>query len=407
MARLLTSLAIAAGLAAGAPLHAYEFDLGLDVRAVSASTNQSSFLYGGGGSLRFDEQHDGLRLGSVHLGFRGNLTDTLRVTADAFAYGDHDVNPIDLTELFLAWRPIPDSLFRHELKLGAFYPAISLENRMSGWRTPYSLTPSAINTWIGEELRTIGAEYSLDWLGQQDGHALNLGFNAAVFGWNDPAGTIIAQRGWAMHDRQSSLFGRLGVGASGSGLVNGHTLFYDEIDGRAGYYAGVNAKYRDTLELRALHYDNRGDPATFSPAINDGAWLTRFNSFGVRFTPDDAWTVMWQQLSGETYFGAPAPANYFEFDSSFILASWQHHAHRLTVRFDDFESSQETTNYFFNIDSRGHALTVAWLYELNPHLTLIAESLRIKSDLSDRVWVGTPTAADERQLQLALRYELR
>jgi hypothetical protein len=406
VARLLTSLAIAAGLAANVPTHAYEIDLSVDVRAVSASTDQTSFLYGGGGKLRFDEQHDGLKLGSLHLGYRGDITDTLRLTADAFAYDDHDVNPIDLTELYLAWRPIPHSLLRHELKLGAFYPAISLENRMSGWRTPYSLTPSAINTWIGEELRTIGMEYDLDWLRQQDGHALNLGFNAAVFGWNDPAGTVMASRGWAMHDRQSSLFGRLGTGQSGSGIVNGRTLFYDEIDGRAGYYVGVSAKYRDTLELRALHYDNRGNPATFVPALNDGAWLTRFNSVGVRFTPDAQWTFMWQRLAGETFFGAPAPANSFNFDSSFVLASWQHHAHRLTLRYDDFQSTQYTTNFFFYINDRGHALTFAWLYELNPHLTLVAESLRINSDLSSRVWVGAPTTADERQLQLALRYEL-
>ena len=210
MARLLSVLTGVVLLAVLPAVNAHEFDVSLDVRAVSSSTDQASFLNGGGGKLRFDENHDGLRLGSLRLGYRGDLTDTVHLTAEAYAWGDHDDNPIDLTELFVAWRPIPHSLFRHEFKLGAFYPAISLENRMAGWRSPYSLSTSAINTWVGEELRTIGLEYNLAWLRQQEGHALNLGFDAAVFGWNDPAGVVVAQRGWALHDRQTTLFGRLG-----------------------------------------------------------------------------------------------------------------------------------------------------------------------------------------------------
>ena len=44
------------------------------------------------------------------------------------------------------------------VKAGAFFPTISLENDDLGWTSPYTLTPSAINSWIGEELRTIGSE---------------------------------------------------------------------------------------------------------------------------------------------------------------------------------------------------------------------------------------------------------
>jgi len=44
------------------------------------------------------------------------------------------------------------------VKAGAFFPTISLENDDLGWTSPYTLTPSAINSWIGDELRTIGSE---------------------------------------------------------------------------------------------------------------------------------------------------------------------------------------------------------------------------------------------------------
>ena len=79
---------------------------------------------------------------------------------------------------------------------------------MHGWRSPYTLSFSAINTWVGEELRTIGAEYSLDWLGRSHGHDFDFTLSAAGYGWNDTAGTVIATRGWGLHDRQSTLFGR-------------------------------------------------------------------------------------------------------------------------------------------------------------------------------------------------------
>ena len=73
---------------------------------------------------------------------------------------------------------------------------------MRGWRSPYTLTNSAINSWVGEELRTVGAEYAPDWLGQKSGHDFNVGISAAIFGWNDPAGTVVATRGWGLHHQQ-------------------------------------------------------------------------------------------------------------------------------------------------------------------------------------------------------------
>jgi hypothetical protein len=398
----------------GAPAANHDFNVSLEVRAVRVDTSQKTFLENGGGKLRFDQRRDGLRLGSLRFGYRGDFTDTVRLTAEAYAYGDHDVHPLDLTELYLSWRPIPATAFRSELKVGAFYPAISLEHRMRGWRTPYSLSASAINTWVGEELRTIGLEYNLDWLGQQQGGAWNLGFNAATFGWNDPAGVVMARRGWALHDRQTTLFGLLGQPGVGSpfgpghGPTDGRVLFYRDIDQRAGYYGGLSANYRGLFELRALHYDNRGNPRTMAPEINDGAWHTWFNSVGARWTPNENWTLQWQRLQGRTYFnagGAPISSSWL-FDSDYLLASWQHGAHRLSVRGDTFRMQQTVSTFFFYFADRGHALTFAWLYELTPHLTLAAESLSVTSDMAFRALIGAPLRSTEQQQQLALRFEL-
>src|SRR5258705_9405197 len=56
------------------------------------------------------------------------------------------------------YRPVSTSAFRWSIKAGAFFPPISLENTEIGWTSPWTLTPSAINAWVGEELRTIGLE---------------------------------------------------------------------------------------------------------------------------------------------------------------------------------------------------------------------------------------------------------
>src|SRR5882724_8151841 len=190
MGRLLIGACAAAALLLAGAGSAYELDLSVDVRAVSSDATDSR-LEGGLGKLRYDASDDGLRLGYLRVGYRVDVTQTLRVTGEAAAYGDHDVNALDLTELYAEWRPIPSSSWRSRLKVGAFYPEISLENRMRGWRSPYTLSFSAINTWIGEEVRAIGAEYSLDLLGRSQGHAFDLTFNAVAIGWTDTAGTVL------------------------------------------------------------------------------------------------------------------------------------------------------------------------------------------------------------------------
>ncbi len=113
-----------------------------------------------------------------------------------------------LTQAYAEIRPFPLNAWRSRLKLGAFKAPISPENRLPGWHSACSLSPSAINTRIGEEFRTTGAEYDLDWLGRQHGHDRELGLRAAAYDWNDYSGQLMAQRG----------------------------------------------KYLDALELRALHY---------------------------------------------------------------------------------------------------------------------------------------------------------
>ncbi|MBT8099926.1 MAG: hypothetical protein KJO82_09255, partial [Gammaproteobacteria bacterium] len=112
-----------------------------------------------GGSVgKFRYQDDGAQLSRSFLDYRGRWTDTLDAHIVLEGYDDELGAAVDFTEAYLEWRPVPRSATRYRLKIGAFYPRISLENEAAGWSSPYTLNSSAINTWVAEELRSFGAE---------------------------------------------------------------------------------------------------------------------------------------------------------------------------------------------------------------------------------------------------------
>ena len=217
---------------------------------------------------------------------------------DASAWGDHDKNPVDLTEAYLQFRPYPVAGYRFRIKAGAFYAPMSLENRTAGWESPYTVAYSAINTWFAA--RSCARLALRDkWIGWARGPDTGSIWRSrvALFGWNDPAGVVIATRGFALGDRQTTLFGRLG--APTHAALQSAELFH-EIDGHAGYYAGVEARYFDRVVVRALHYDNRADPAEVDARSTRFRLETRFNSAGVRVEGASGWTAIFQWLDGKT-----------------------------------------------------------------------------------------------------------
>jgi len=402
-----------AGTDADAPKDdTHSFILSIDVRAVAAD-GLPSYLEGGGGKLRFDEDHDGVRIGRIFLDYRGRLTDTLTAHATINTYGDHDNNPLDVTEAYLDWRPFPVHGWRWRTKLGAFYPPVSLENRAAGWSSPYSLTSSAINTWLGEEFRTIGAEVTATWLGSQQNALGDLSLIGGVYECNDDAGLLMSFRGWSINDRQTPLFGRLhfipiyGIFTPPPDPeFRAGFEFFHEIDDRLGYYAGIEWKRADQVTLRALHYDNRGDLRKFH---YDFDWLTRYDSLGARVELPRDWTVIAQWMRGDTsvgYIPSGVTQYYLDLHSWFALLSKRLGAHRLTLRYDEFGTDQEQGTGFRNWDE-GTAWTFAYLYDLDNRWQLAFESLWIDSKLTGRVQLGEPVSAREQQVQLAVRYTLR
>ena len=386
----------------GAPACAADWELALDLRAVS-SDGRESFLDNGQGKLRFDEDHQGIQLGRLRAAWNQPLGEVFSAHVEASTWDDDDKNPIDLTEAFLEYRPYPRDGWRTRVRLGAFYPPMSLENRAIGWETPYTITPSAISSWIGEEIRTIGLEGQVDWLGTRLGHDFDFQLTAAVFGWNDPAGTMLGAHGFAFHDRQTTLFGR--VGAPQPDPMYAKKELFHEIDGRPGYYVGAQARYLDRAVLNVLHYDNRADPTARLPSIRDLAWLTKFDAVALRIETGGGWTVLLQGLDGTTVID-PGFWLDWEFDSQSALLARRMGAHMLAVRYDEF-------NVLFRGDplqsgsEDGNAWALAYSYDSGEHWRFALEWLRVDSDVPARVeLLGQPAFARESKVEFSARYSL-
>jgi hypothetical protein len=371
----------------------------VDLRWVHA-TGETSYLNGGLGILRFDPQHEDVQFARAFLTSSLRLTDIISVHAGLDAYGDYGGNPADISEFYLDIHPFPTNSIRWRARVGAFFMPTSLENRGIGWTDVYSITPSAINTWIGEEFRTVGAELESRWLGASSGYLGDVALVAAVYGWNDPAGVLIADRGFALSDRPSTLFDGLGKPPAG---------FYHEIDQRPGYYGGLSWRHHDRLEIRALRYDNRGDPGAVN-AAGTSAWRTRFSSVGARLEPSSHWTFLAQYLDGDTAVGADSlgiSQFYMRFRAAYALANFEWVREHFTARYDDFHTHQLSGFYGPPSNQNGHGWTFAWSHELGEHWQLLAEWLRVASVFPPRAEFGIPAAQTQSQLQLAVRYKFQ
>src|SRR5437660_10779557 len=151
---------------------------------------------GGGGGQSPALVSQGVADLRLRLGPSAVVLATVRAAPDQHA-------PFDVLEAYGRYQPIATADRLWSIKLGAFFPPISLENESVGWTSPWTLTPSAINSWVGDELRTVGAETNMEW---RYGTGA-LGLNGAAFGFNDPTGTLLANRGWAFDSRPIGLFG--------------------------------------------------------------------------------------------------------------------------------------------------------------------------------------------------------
>ena len=370
-----------------------------DLRVVAAA-GPTSWLKGGLGKFRYGD-------GGTHLRFAEAVAQADWRIADGWtAVGVLRAEPltpgmVDALEAYLLYTPGSDGAVSWSVKSGAFFPTISLENDDLGWASPYTLTPSAINAWIGDELRSIGSEAILRW--KNDAGTLSL--IGAVICCNDEAGILMADRGWALGDRPMGLFERVRLPESTRRLIGqppyGRTGMFDEIDGSPGWYAGATFQMPEIGKISVIRYDNQADP--YARTASDTSWGTRFWSLGGR-TDIAGVMLIAQAMRGQTVVAGPTFYAETKFQSAFLLASYDLDDWRFSLREDLFATRRaRATNAIWSED--GNAFTAAVSWSRFAWLRLTGEVIALNSRRGQYIHAGMGAAnRDDIQVQFSTRF---
>jgi hypothetical protein len=389
----------------------------LDIEAsaawIGASTELSAWPEGGLGKLRVAD--DGVTALRLFGEYRGRIAPTLgvHVVAD---YLDDGASGAGLTEAFLDWRPIPRSRNQQQWRFGAFYPPLSLENGERGWESPFTYSYSAINTWLGEEVRPVGAEWSLRRRLEGVGRGHEIRAFAAGFYGNDPAATLLFWRGWSLHDRQSRFGERLGIPpiplGDGSGTLLPQPLKpFTETDHEPGAYGGVEWRYAQRALVQLARYDNRADTTTFRDGM--WGWRTDFSQISaqVSLPAELGFLAQWMRGSTDWISGARPDGTLAadwsfvedEFESAFVLLTRRFgRSSRATFRYDTFEVYRPGLT-----SDSGHAWTLSYRIEPMERLRVGVEWLEIVSTRDAwSLFYGEARQRSEEQLRVQIAYRL-
>ncbi len=380
----------------------------VDARAAH-SDSETTWLEQGLGKGRYDSTSPLLELSEVSLVAEADFNWQWQGFTH-LKYDPEQDQALDLVEAYVRFNPVPDGDIRYRIRAGLLFPHISRENRGLAWTTPFSITPSAINSWVGEEIRTLALEGSAT---HRQG-PWKMTATAAIFGFNDPAGSLLAYRGWAMHDLKVGAFSRVPLPPLSSigspSAFSPQPLWVDpvrEVDNRPGFYGALDWEYERRHKFGAFFYDNRGDPEVFKRS--QYAWDTHFWNLYFETKLPASTLLIAQYMTGRTQMGPESGGVRqvdVDFEGAYLLATKQLGDNRVTLRRDWFDADD---NSFVSIDNNGEtgsAWTLALSHKLDKNSRLIAEFIRIDSRRPNRADLGLAARQTEHQFQLSYRLSL-
>jgi len=385
----------------------------LDARLVVAD-GSTSFVNGGFGKTQFQGNSKGgyqaqLIPAEADLVWEPRFTGALSANVSWAWQRDHQ-NRFDLIEAFLNYLPKQTGPVGFSARAGLMWPEISLEHSTGGaWSVVNTITPSAINTWVGEEVKVVGFEPTVHLsLGDQ-----TFAFTGGAFGFNDTSGTLLAFRGWALDDLKATataVFPLPPLNGFIQQVQANETKSTINIDNRPGWYGRAAWSPPWPFGLSVFYYDNRGDPEAFTPSLQWG-WRTRFWNVGFNADLTPTTKLLAQAMTGSTIMGFKVdgePWVHTFFESAYVLLTQQVGPVAITGRAETFSTRERGSEMPPDGGENGWALTVAARMNLTKDLTLLAEAMNVESDRGSRVTLGDLTSSFESQtvFQLSLRYRI-
>ena len=280
-------------------------------RAISVESREA-WIDGGFGRLsegRRPDAFEWLARGEAQIGIEWTPSAVFLVRAHATARTEPDAAGgarAGLTEAFLQYRPElrPDLALR--FRGGLMFLPTSRENVDPLWQSPYTLTLSALNTWIGEELRPVGLDVAA---ATRRGGRLALrargpglrgerhrrcAFGLARLG----DGNAALGRG---RDASAAATAQLRSRSSLRRSAAAGTQPIDELDDRLGWHVRGRWSRAGTGLVQLAWTDTRGDRG-----LHEGqyAWATRFASLAAE-AELGRFRLVAEGLAGETGMGIP------------------------------------------------------------------------------------------------------
>ena len=377
---------------------------------VAGASGETGWLRGGFGKLQAG-RGSSVVTGDAVVDWRPRLTDTVQFDVTGQVQSEA-AGPASLTETYVRWKPVPTSALRYAFRAGRFFPPLSLENDGPGWTPTRTLTPSAIDTWVGEELLVTGLEGQVRTrLGDH-----GLGVTGGLFQGADAAGSLLAYRGWALDNVLTG--GNAAVRLPDTPGAGYEAVFVKqarvarpgvEVDGGGGYYLRGDWQPPAPVALNLVYFYNPANPTIVTRG--QYGWTTRLIGGGLVYQAGARDEVLSQYLWGSTKMGAVFPDGRHPadmvFSSAYVL--WSHHLNgggRLSLRGDYFATRDNSFQHLYDNGERGYAATAAWIKPWSDHLRSAIELIDVESRRGARETIAEPDQQSQTQVKVSLRVGL-
>jgi hypothetical protein len=380
-----------------------------DIRMV-AIDGEKGWLDRGFGKLRSGSNGD-LRVqpqvGNANLIWQPQFTWSLSAVVVGSLQGGERTQA-GLSQAFLSFKPMRGAGgVAFSARAGLMWPPVSLEHEGADWHVRDSITPSAINSWIGEEVRPVALEGSL--AAAPGGHKLRV--TAALFAANDTSGTLLTFRGWALHDQTTLAFHHQPLPPLEPPVVfyqSPNTTPLLDVHGgfahRPGYYAKLSWQPPIPVRFELFRYDNRANPEDVNMNLEWG-WRTRFNNLGVVSNLGSGTELKAQAMQGTTRMGYPVGGRRWidnRFRSAFAMITHQFGSIGLAVRGEAFDTRNHGSDVGDEYDDTGWSAMIAGKREWG-HFTGLVELLHVSSRRQARDELGLRPRQDQTELQAEVR----
>jgi hypothetical protein len=384
------------------------FELSGDVRLVAIG-GEKGWVDGGFGKLRSGSEGDFRlqpQLGNLTLAWKPQLTWSVGAVVVGSVQGGQRTQA-GLSQAYLTFKPMRSTRLAFSARAGLMWPPVSLEHEGADWHVRDSITPSAINSWIGEEVRPVAAEATAS--ATLGSHKLRA--TAALIAANDTAGTLLTFRGWALHDRTTLAFNRQPLPPLDPEVASYQAPFTHPLldlepgfAHRAGYYAKFSWQPPVPIRVELFHYNNLANPEVVNTELEWG-WRTWFDNVGLVADLGSGAQLKAQAMQGRTRMGYPDAGRRWvdnRFHSAFVLLTRPVGSVGLAARVEAFDTRNRGSDVDSEYDDTGWSAMFAARRDW-AHFSGLIELLHVSSRRDNRLDAGLTPRQRQTQLQAEVR----